>query len=277
MSLNFANIGNDCQPRLANDAMIVSRLNGRLVSTQDGQFMKKVVMYRRVSTSEQGKSGLGLDAQAETIARFCEAEGLEVAAEFQDVASGKLPLNARPGLASALAMAAKLKCSVIVSKLDRLSRDVAFVSGLMSRCVPFVVAELGADTDPFILHLYAALSEKERRLISQRTREALASKKRVGVLLGNRVNLGDAQLKGQASNIALSQKFNVSMLPTIETLIASGKSLNAIAFQLNAIGTPTMRGGRWTAKAVSRVVTPRLTQSQIQIRPACNAGSILEK
>lgn len=131
--------------------------------------MKQAVIYRRVSTSEQGKSGLGLEAQASAIARFCTAESFEVMAGFDDVGSGKLDLDARPGLAAALAKAARLKCPVIVSKLDRLSRDVAFISGLMARGVPFIVAELGADTDPFILHMYAALSEKERKLISQRT------------------------------------------------------------------------------------------------------------
>jgi DNA invertase Pin-like site-specific DNA recombinase len=119
--------------------------------------MKPVVIYRRVSTSEQGKSGLGLDAQGSAIAAFCAAEGFEVIIGFEDVSSGKLGLDSRPGLAAALAKAARLKCPVIVSKLDRLSRDVAFISGLMARGVPFIVAELGADTDPFVLHLYAAL------------------------------------------------------------------------------------------------------------------------
>ncbi len=128
--------------------------------------MKPVVIYRRVSTSEQGKSGLGLEAQASAMARFCAAEGFEVVASFDDVGSGKLGLEGRPGLSAALARAARLKCPVIVSKLDRLSRDVAFISGLMARGVPFIVAELGADVDPFVLHLFAALGQKERQLIS---------------------------------------------------------------------------------------------------------------
>ena len=233
----------------------MSTLNGRIELTQQGEkAMKQVVQYRRVSTSEQGRSGLGLEAQANTIANFCQAEGLEVAAEFQDEASGKLPLSGRPGLTAALAKAAKLGCPVVVSKLDRLSRDVAFISGLMSRGVPFVVAELGADTDPFILHLYAALSEKERSLISQRTKEALAQKKRDGVKLGNRMNLAQAQAKGQAANVAASLAFSQCVAPTIEALKAGGKSMNAIAAQLNGMSVPTMRGGLWTAKAVSRVL-----------------------
>jgi DNA invertase Pin-like site-specific DNA recombinase len=216
--------------------------------------MKQAVIYRRVSTSEQGKSGLGLDAQLNTVVNFCAAEGFEVVAEFQDVASGKLPLEGRSGLAAALKTAAKLKCPVVVSKLDRLSRDVAFISGLMSRGVPFIVAELGADTDPFVLHLYAALSEKERKLISQRTKEGLAVVKSRGVRLGNPTNLGDAQAKGRAANVAASVVFGQRMMTTIGKLMAAGMSMNAIAGELNGMDVPTMRGGRWTAKAVARVI-----------------------
>ena len=100
--------------------------------------MKQAVIYRRVSTSEQGKSGKGLEAQASALARFCAAEGFEAMADFEEVASGKLGLEGRTGLTAALAKAARLKCPVIVSKLDRLSRDVAFISGLMARGVPFI-------------------------------------------------------------------------------------------------------------------------------------------
>ena len=94
-------------------------------------------------------------------------------------------LNLRPNLAAALAEARKQKCSVVVAKLDRLSRDVAFVAGLMSQRVPFIVAELGTDADPFMLHIYAALAEKERRMISARTRAALKAAKARGVVLRN--------------------------------------------------------------------------------------------
>jgi DNA invertase Pin-like site-specific DNA recombinase len=154
-------------------------------------------MYRRVSTSEQGKSGLGLEGQTATLERFCAAEQFEIVDSYVDVASGKLAIEDRAGLAGALEAAHRLGCPVIVAKLDRLSRDVAFISGLMARRVPFVVAELGADVDPFVLHLYASLAEKERRLISERTKAALAIKKASGVVLGNSTNLSDAQLKGR--------------------------------------------------------------------------------
>ena len=216
--------------------------------------MKPAVIYRRVSTSEQGKSGLGLEAQASALARFCAAEGFEVIAGFDDVGSGKLGLEGRPGLTAALAKAARLKCPVVVSKLDRLSRDVAFISGLMARGVPFIVAELGADVDPFVLHLFAALGQKERQLISQRTKDALAPMVGTG-RLGNKTNLTEAQARGRAGNVAASAAFARRVLPLVGRLKAGGLSMNAIAGQLNASNMPTMRGGQWTAKAISRVIS----------------------
>lgn len=214
--------------------------------------MKKAIIYRRVSTSEQGKSGLGLDGQLATLERFCAAEGFEVVDSFVDVASGKLAVEDRLGLAGALDAARRLGCSVIVAKLDRLSRDVAFISGLMARRVPFIVAELGADVDPFVLHLYASLAEKERRLISERTKAALAVKKASGIVLGNRTNLTDAQSKGREAREQASVEFSKKMMSHFGNL-REGMSLNAIAAHLNQMGVPTIRGGRWTAKAVSRV------------------------
>src|SRR3954469_6986438 len=163
--------------------------------------MSSALAYLRVSTGQQGKSGLGIEAQRAAIATFAAAEGMTIKAEHVEVETGKGTdaLDRRPVLAAALAAARKAKVPVIVAKLDRLSRDVAFVSGLMAHKVPFIVAELGADADPFMLHLYAALAEKERRLISERTRAALAAKKTQGTLLGNRTNLADAQAKGIAT------------------------------------------------------------------------------
>src|ERR1700726_1638358 len=149
--------------------------------------MPQAIAYYRVSRPSQGRSGLGIEAQRESVRRFAEVEGIEVIGEHSEVETGKGAdaLDRRPGLARALAEARKAKCLVVVAKLDRLSRDVYFISGLMAHHVPFVVAELGADVDPFILHLYASLAEKERELISQRTREALARRKAQGAQLGN--------------------------------------------------------------------------------------------
>ena len=140
--------------------------------------MTSAVAYCRVSTARQGKSGLGLEAQKAAVQRFAEAEGITLIAEYVEIETGKGAdaLDRRPQLSAALAQARKAKCPILVAKLDRLSRDVHFISGLMAHKVPFIVAELGADVDPFLLHIYSALAEKERALISARTKAALAAK-----------------------------------------------------------------------------------------------------
>jgi DNA invertase Pin-like site-specific DNA recombinase len=114
--------------------------------------MANVVTYVRVSTGAQGRSGLGLVAQRSTLAKFIETEGCNAVGEFVEIETGKEAdaLDRRPQLAAALAHARKVKGSVLVAKLDRLSRDVHFISGLMTHRVPFIVAELGADADPFM-------------------------------------------------------------------------------------------------------------------------------
>src|SRR5690349_5972848 len=164
--------------------------------------MKQAVAYIRVSTGRQGKSGLGLEAQRAAIEAFAASEGIEVAAWFTEVETGKGSdaLDRRPELAKALAQARRLKGPVIVAKLDRLSRDVAFVAGLMAQRVPFIVTELGADADPFMLHIYAALAEKERAMIADRTCKALQELKAKGAKLGNRTNLEEAAKRGAAAN-----------------------------------------------------------------------------
>src|SRR6266436_6476751 len=123
--------------------------------------MGAFVSYVRVSTSRQGRSRLGIEAQRDALTRFAATEGFEVAREFTEIETGKGPdaLDRRPQLAAALAEARRRKCPIAVAKLDRLSRDVHFISGLMAERVPFIVANLGADVDPFMLHLYAALAE----------------------------------------------------------------------------------------------------------------------
>ena len=148
--------------------------------------MKPAIASYRVSTARQGRSGLGIEAQRNMVARFADSEELSLLGEFTEVETGKGndAFDRRPQLAAALAAARVAKCPVLVAKLDRLSRDVAFISGLMAQRIPFIVAEL-ADADPFMLHLYAALAEKERRLIAERTTAALAARKPQGARLGN--------------------------------------------------------------------------------------------
>jgi DNA invertase Pin-like site-specific DNA recombinase len=206
--------------------------------------MQRAVSYVRVSTGKQGKSGLGIEAQRQAIARFASAEGLEALEEFVGVVEsgkGAGALNRRPKLAEALSKARKTKAPVIVAKLCRLSRDVAFVSGLMSHKVPFIVAELGADADPFMLHFYAALAKKERALIAERTGAALAQKKAQGTVLGNRTNLRDAQAKGVASNQKAADAFAANVLPIVRQIQAAGATTHcAIAQALNDRGIRTV-------------------------------------
>ena len=139
--------------------------------------MQPLVAYHRVSTASQGRSGLGLEGQRAAVETFAKAEGFQIVATFTEVETGKGSdaLDRRPQLKAALKAAKKLKCEVAVAKLDRLSRDVAFIAGLMSQRVPFIVTALGRNVDPFTLHIYAALAEQERRMISQRTSAGLAS------------------------------------------------------------------------------------------------------
>ncbi len=220
--------------------------------------MREAVAYIRVSTGKQGRSGLGIEAQRDAIARFAAAEGFSLAAEHVEVETGKGAdaLDRRPELARALAAARKAKAPVIVAKLDRLSRDVAFVSGLMAQRVPFIVAELGADADPFMLHLFAALAEKERTLIAERTRAALAAKKAQGARLGNRTNLPAAQAAGVAANRQAADAFAANVLPVVRQIQASGATTpRAIAEALNARGIRTARGGRWHDSTVRNLLT----------------------
>ena len=138
--------------------------------------MKDIVAYIRVSTEGQHESGLGEDAQRRAITEFVAQHPLKIVAEYTDTASGAAPLTRRPGLAAAIADARKRKCQVVVAKLDRLSRSVHFISGLMAENVPFVVTQFGLNVDPFMLHIYAAVAQQERLMISQRTKAALAGR-----------------------------------------------------------------------------------------------------
>jgi DNA invertase Pin-like site-specific DNA recombinase len=214
--------------------------------------MKSIVAYIRVSTTSQGRSGLGIESQREALTRFAKEVGFDIVAEFVEIETGKGSdaLDRRPQLAAALAKARAMRCSVVVAKLDRLSRDVHFISGLMAHRVPFVVTELGPDVDPFVLHLYAALAEKERALISGRTKSALAAAKAKGVKLGN-PHIEAARGEAVAAIKAEADRAAGNVLPIIAEIKKSGAStLRAIAEALNARGIPTPRGARWHATSV---------------------------
>jgi DNA invertase Pin-like site-specific DNA recombinase len=204
------------------------------------------VAYIRVSTQRQGRSGLGLAAQKAAISRFAATEGFAVVREFVEVETGKGAdaLDRRPQLAAALKAARKLKGPILVAKLDRLSRDVHFISGLMVHRVAFIVAELGADVDPFMLHIYAAVAEKERRLIAERTRHALAAAKARGVRLG-----GWRQSSVAAQQAAAERARELR--PVFQELRDLSDFKAAVA--LNERGIPAASGGRWQAIQVRRV------------------------
>ncbi|MEW2912326.1 recombinase family protein [Leisingera sp. JC11] len=214
--------------------------------------MKRYVIYRRVSTEEQGKSGLGLEAQHRDIALFLEnfsEEPYEVIGEFEDHLSGKH--DERPQLAAALELVRKTGAELLVAKLDRLSRKVSFIATLMDDPkVKLRVASMPS-ADKFQLHIYAALAEQEREFISARTKAALAEAKAKGVKLGG---LRDKTMKRNEVVKANARARAEKVAQTVQPLRAQGASLRQIAEALNASGVPTARGGRWQASQVKRVL-----------------------
>jgi DNA invertase Pin-like site-specific DNA recombinase len=218
--------------------------------------MTTAIGYVRVSTATQGRSGLGLEAQRAAIARFAEMEGLDVTQVYQEIetGSGSDALERRPQLAAALKAARKAKSPVLVAKLDRLSRDVFFISGLMAQRVEFIVCDLGRQSDPFVLHLYAALAEKERGMISARTKAGLAAAKARGTKLGM-----SARTKSEVREIAASgAKANqVAALEKIENIrwavesaLSGDTSLRKASDLLNERNIASPGGGRWHAPSL---------------------------
>ncbi|WP_454288236.1 recombinase family protein [Rhizobium arsenicireducens] len=214
--------------------------------------MQQYVIYTRVSTEDQGRSGLGLEAQERDIAVFLDKFSevpFEIIGEFRDVQSGS---DAdRPELAKALELVRRTGAELLVAKLDRLSRKVSFIATLMDdKRVKLRVAQM-PQADKFQLHIYAALAEQERTFISERTKAALKAAKDRGVQLGG---LRDKTMK---RNEAIQTKANAEaerLIRIIGPLKASGQTLSAIAETLDTMLVPTSRGGRWTAKQVSRVL-----------------------
>jgi DNA invertase Pin-like site-specific DNA recombinase len=215
--------------------------------------MKHYIQYRRVSTDQQGDSKLGLEAQSRVVRAFVEGEGGTIINDYTEIMSGGD--NDRPVLMKAMAEAKRKKCWVVVSKLDRLSRDVEFIANLMNRGVKFVVAELGHDVDPFLLHLYAALGEKERALISQRTRAALAERKAQGMILGKIENLEQHRAKGHERQAQQARNAAANIMPIIKEIQSLGRTtLAEIADELNKRNVKTARGGEWHKTSVARVL-----------------------
>jgi DNA invertase Pin-like site-specific DNA recombinase len=219
--------------------------------------MQPAVAYIRVSRPRQGRSGLGLEAQRAAVEQFAHTHGYRVKEVFSEVVTGKGAdaLDRRPQLAAAIKRARQLgngtsgarkAAPVIVAKLDRLSRNVHFISGLMTHRVPFIVTELGPDVDPFMLHIHAAVAEKERSLIARRTREALAAAKARGV------KLGDPEI-GERARVE-ANAYAETLRDAVTPLAKDGLTTRAIAKALNDRGLKPPRGGAWQAPQIMRLL-----------------------
>lgn len=215
------------------------------------------IAYLRVSTAEQGRSGLGLEAQRAAIEAFAKAEGILVNQWHTEIQSGKGSDEHRPKLREAIDSAKALKVPVLVSKLDRLSRDVHYISGLMVQRVEFIVCELGKQADPFVLHLFAALAEKERQLISNRTKAGLEAARKKGRKLGTAGRTASQQqlrAAGAASSGRADEFARAHRLLIAGAMNATGNNLTKAASILNADGHTSAEGKAWDRRSVAAVI-----------------------
>lgn len=226
----------------------------------------KVVAYFRVSTAGQGRSGLGLDAQRAAVAQYCGGRGCNVLGEFTEIESGKV--DTRPELAKALHLAKVTGATLVVAKLDRLSRNVAFLAALQESGARFVAADM-PEANELTIHIMAAVAQAERKAISRRTREALAAAKARGVKLGN--PNGAAALisanKGNAASVvaikAGAERFAADLEPIVADIAAAGHaSLRTMAAELNRRGIVTRRGGAWHPATVRDLLYRQATESR---------------
>lgn len=217
--------------------------------------MARYVVYLRVSTKEQGKSGLGLEAQERDIEIFLERHPGEVLNTFTDVESGAAMAD-RKGLQAALDACKKHRAILVVAKLDRLSRDVADIATLM-KSVDFKVATM-PDADKFQLHIYAALAEQERQFISERTKKALAAAKARGVKLGGARHGNSGHIESLTDARKVRQEkaddFATRVAAVIQPLRDQGLALAEIADRLNQMRVVARQGGKWQAMTVKRIL-----------------------
>lgn len=247
-----------------NVTMVVRRLNATIKDFFGNEAVKNIIPYFRVSTAKQGKSGLGLEGQEAAISAFVTQRGCNVLASYREVESGKN--SDRPELAKAVAHAKRSKATLVVAKLDRLARNVAFLSRLMESGVDFIAIDL-EHANRLTIHILAAVAEGEAKAISDRTKTALAAAKARGTKLGSArpghwdgredARARGAQKGAKASVIvrkAKAEEAYVDLVPTMKQLHESGKSLRAIADALNADGHTTRRGVAWNQVQVKRVL-----------------------
>ena len=219
--------------------------------SQHTKSRKAFVAYYRVSTGEQERSGLGLEGQRAAVLDFINGGAANLVAEFTETESGKR--NDRPQLAEALAACKKHRAKLVIAKLDRLARNVAFISNLMESGVDFVAVDM-PDANRLTVHILAAVAEHEREMISERTKAALAAAKARGVKLGS-PDPGKGSAIGVAANKERADQFAANVVPIIREIEASGVTSHlGIAKALNARGIPTARGGEWYDSTVKNIL-----------------------
>jgi DNA invertase Pin-like site-specific DNA recombinase len=217
----------------------------------------KFVSYLRVSTQRQGKSGLGLEAQREAVAEYLNGGKYYLVSEIVEVESGKR--SDRPELARALSLCRLHRATLLVAKLDRLARNVAFISALMASGVKFVAVDLPQAND-LTVHIMAAMAEYEAKAISARTKAALAAAKARGTVLGGlRWDITRVGAQGRKASLrtrrANAAKYLADVLPVIlEKQRQGAATFRAVAKALNADGTPAPRGGEWSGVQVKRIL-----------------------
>jgi DNA invertase Pin-like site-specific DNA recombinase len=217
----------------------------------------KFVSYLRVSTARQGASGLGLEAQRAAVTDYLNGGDWSLVQEIVEVESGKR--NDRPALAAALRLCRKHRATLVIAKLDRLARNVAFISNLMESGVEFVAVDM-PQANRFVVHILAAVAEQEAEAISKRTKAALAAAKARGTRLGGRRVSAErfAEIGAAARQVRTEKadKRAADLLPVIQSIQAKGaQSLRQIAARLNGQNITTPRGGEWSAVQVQRVLT----------------------
>jgi len=204
------------------------------------------IAYFRVSTSRQGQSGLGLEAQQKAVSDFLQAKGWLLTGSYTEIESGKR--KDRPELAEAIAHAKRIKGKLMIAKLDRLARNVHFVSGLMETGVDFLAVDMPT-ADRFMLHVYAAMAEEEGRRISQRTKAALAAAKARGVVLGVNGKVLAERNKAEA------EAFARTLTSVIAEIGAEGHTtIRAITEALNTRAIPSREGGAWHVQSVHQLL-----------------------
>lgn len=217
----------------------------------------RFIAYYRVSTERQGRSGLGMDAQRNAVSDYLNGGDWKLVGEVVEVESGKR--NDRPRLAEALALCRIHNATLIIAKLDRLARNVAFIANLMEAGVEFVACDF-PQANRLTIHVLAAVAEHEREMISKRTSEALAAAKARGVKLGGKrpgalPNAAEGRAMGRAARSEVATKRALDLLPVIEAIKAEGAcSLRQVAAALNARGIQPPRGGLWSAVQVQRII-----------------------